>query len=75
MSKTIVNEFIEKLTRIESEMKLLSEDRKALMEEYEDKIDLKALKAAIRIVKIKSKLGTSEPECDNYIDQIDGRLE
>ena len=44
------------------------------MEEYEEKIDLKALKAAIRIVKIKSKLGSSEPECDNYIDQIDGRF-
>ena len=74
MSKLIVNEFIEKLTRIEGEMKLLGEDRKALMEEYEEKIDLKALKAAIRIVKIKSKLGDSESECETYIDEIDGKI-
>ena len=39
MSKSIVNEFIEKLTRIEGEMKLLGDDRKALMEEYEEKIN------------------------------------
>jgi uncharacterized protein (UPF0335 family) len=72
MSQTVVAEFMEKLTRIEGEMRLLAEDRKLLMEEYEDKIDLKALRAAIRIVKIKSRLGDSEPECDSYIDQIDG---
>lgn len=75
MPNSIVDEFIEKLTTIENEMKLLGDDRKALMEEYKEKIDLKALKAAIRIVKIKSKLGSSEPECDNYIDQIDGRFD
>jgi len=72
MSQSVVKEFIEKLTQLEGEMRLLSEDRKALMEEYEDKIDIKALKAAIRIVKIKSRLGDSEPECDSYIDEIDG---
>lgn len=74
MSKTLVEEFIEKLTRIENEISLLVDDRKALMEEYKDKLDLKALKAAMRIVKIKSKLGDSEPECESYIDQIDGIL-
>jgi len=74
MSKTLVEEFIEKLTRIENEISLLVDDRKALMEEYKDKLDLKTLKAAMRIVKIKSKLGDSEPECESYIDQIDGIL-
>lgn len=74
MAETVVKEFMERLTSIENEMKLLSDDRKALVEEYKDKIDLKALSAAIRIVKIRAKLGASEPECDNYIDQIDGRV-
>jgi len=74
MAETVVKEFMERLTSIENEMKLLGDDRKALMEEYKDKIDLKALGAAIRIVRIKSRLGASEPECENYIDQIDGRI-
>ena len=74
MADTVVKEFIEKLTRIEGEQKLLNEDKKALIEEYKDKIDMKALGAAIRIVRIKAKLGASESECDTYIEEIDGRL-
>jgi uncharacterized protein (UPF0335 family) len=74
MADTVVKEFIEKLTRIEGEQKLLNEDKKALIDEYKDKIDMRALGAAIRIVRIKSKLGASESECDTYIEEIDGRL-
>ena len=74
MADTVVKEFIEKLTRIEGEQKLLNEDKKALIEEYKDQIDMKALGAAIRIVRIKAKLGASESECDTYIEEIDGRL-
>ena len=74
MSNTVVSEFIEKLTRIEGEIHLLAEDRKELITDYKDKIDMKALMAAIRIVKIKSRLGSSEPECENLICEIDGRV-
>ncbi len=74
MADTVVKEFMERLTSIENEMKLLGDDRKALVEEYKDKIDMKALRAAIRIVRIKSKLGASEPECDTYMEEIDGRI-
>lgn len=72
--QSTVSEFIERLTQIENEQKLLAEDRKALIEDYKDKIDVKAMMAAIRIVKIKSKLGDSEPECETYICQIDGKV-
>jgi len=44
------------------------------VEEFKEKIDMKALMAAIKIVKIKSKLGASENECDTYIEEIDGRI-
>lgn len=74
MSTTILNEFIEKLSKLENEQRLLAEDRKALVEDYKEKIDMKALMAAIRIVKIKSKLGPSEGDCENYIEQIDGKI-
>jgi uncharacterized protein (UPF0335 family) len=74
MASPTVAEFIERLTSIENEQKLLAEDRKALVEEFKEKIDMKALMAAIKIVKIKSKLGASENECDTYIEEIDGRI-
>lgn len=73
MSNTIVSEFIEKLTTIENEIQLLAEDRKVLVDEYKSKIDMKALMAAIRIVKIKRRLGSSESECETYICEIDGK--
>ena len=72
---SVATEFIERLTSIENEQKLLAEDRKALIDEFKDKLDMRALMAAIRIVKIKSKLGDSEGECETYIDEIDGKLE
>jgi len=71
---SIATEFIEKLTSIENEQRLLGEDKKALIDEYKEKLDMKALFAAIRIVKIKSKLGSSEAECETLIDEIDGKI-
>jgi uncharacterized protein (UPF0335 family) len=71
---SVATEFIERLTSIENEQKLLAEDRKTLIEEFKDKMDVKAMMAAIRIVKIKSKLGESESECETYIDEIDGKI-
>ena len=71
----IVTELIERLTRVENEMKLLQEDRKVLYEEYKEKLDLKAFKAAVRIAKIKSKLGeTSEVEMENMLDAVEDKL-
>jgi len=72
---SIASEFIEKLTSLENEQKLLNEDKKALISEYKEKLDMKALFAAIRIVKIKARLGDSESECETYIDEIDGKIE
>jgi len=71
---SVATEFIERLTSIENEQKLLAEDRKALIEDFKDKMDVRAMMAAIRIVKIKSKLGDSESECETYIDEIDGKI-
>ena len=71
----IVTELVERLTRIENELKLLQEDRKVLFDEYKEKLDLKAFKAAVRIAKIKSKLGeTSEVELENMLDTVENKL-
>lgn len=51
--KALVKEFIGKLEHIDNEVQLLKDDRKELIEEYSDRLDMKTLKAAIRIVEIK----------------------
>ena len=62
-----VQELIEKLTRIENEMKLLQDDKKVLFDEFKNKLDVKAFKAAVQIAKIRSKLGDSE---EGQLDQM-----
>jgi uncharacterized protein (UPF0335 family) len=66
-NETTLDEFIKRLFNIENEQKLLSEDRKQLIAEYKDKLDVKSVQAAIRIVKIKSKLDSSDEELDSLI--------
>jgi uncharacterized protein (UPF0335 family) len=69
-----VSEFIERYLNIENELSLLQEDRKSLFEEFKEKLDLKALRAAIRIAKIKSKLGDSESEMETMLGPIEEKL-
>ncbi len=73
-NKELVSEFIERYLRIENELSLLQEDRKILFAEFKEKLDIKALKAAIRIAKIKSKLGDSETEMENMLGPIEEKL-
>lgn len=54
--KKVLVEFMERYTRVENEMDLLKEDAKTLLEEFEDRLDTKTLKQAIRIVRAKKKI-------------------
>ena len=65
--KTVLSEFIEKYIKIENEQKLLAEDRKYLIADYKDKLDVKAVQAAMRIVRMRSKLDMSDDEFDNML--------
>tara|TARA_Y100000034_G_scaffold134971_1_gene205072 strand:+ start:8102 stop:8335 length:234 start_codon:yes stop_codon:yes gene_type:complete len=69
-----IEEVVEQLLRIENEKKLLQEEQKNLLAEYKDKLDVKALKAALQIAKIKSRLGDSEPEMSNMLDTVEKKL-
>lgn len=51
--RELVEEFVKKYEHIENEIATLVEARKDLMDEYKEKLDLKTLKAALRVVKIK----------------------
>jgi uncharacterized protein (UPF0335 family) len=54
--KELLEKFMTRFTRIESEMELLKEDQKTLVEEFEDRLDTKTLRQAIRIVRAKKKI-------------------
>jgi len=69
-----IEEFVEKLVRIENEKKLLQEEQKNLFSEYKDRLDVKAVRAAVQIAKIKSRLGDSEPEMINMLDTVEKKL-
>tara|TARA_Y100001937_G_C7053070_1_gene300070 strand:- start:394 stop:630 length:237 start_codon:yes stop_codon:yes gene_type:complete len=73
-NKEVVKELVEKLLTIENEITVLQEDRRDTLSEYKDRLDLKAFRAALRIAKIKSKLGNSENELDNILDVVEDRL-
>lgn len=52
----IVKEFVEKLKTIKNEQELLKQDEKELLEEYAEKLDMKTLKAAMRVVAVREKI-------------------
>lgn len=54
--KQTVGDFIRRLKNVESELELLKEQKKELVEEYKDQLDMKTLNAALRAVKIKKKV-------------------
>lgn len=69
MNTESVRELVEKITQIDGEIKLLQEDRKSVLEEYKDKLDLKAFKAAMRIVKLRENVDSTE--LDNIIEVLE----
>jgi uncharacterized protein (UPF0335 family) len=69
-----VLELVERLITLENEIKLLQEDKNHLFVEYKEKLDIKAFKAAIRIAKIKSKLGDSEITLEELLPAIESKI-
>ena len=55
------------------QMQMILKIKKEVLKEYEGQhgIDVKALKAALRIAKIRAKLGDSTYEADQMLEYID----
>jgi uncharacterized protein (UPF0335 family) len=51
--KRLVKEFVSRIQNVDNEIELLKEDRKAVIEDYSDKLDIKTLNAVLRILKIQ----------------------
>ena len=73
-SRTVLAEFVEKWVRIENEKKLLAEDIKLLIADYKDKLDVKAVQAAIRLLKMKSRLDMSDDEFDSIVSSLEKHM-
>lgn len=62
ISRPVVQEFIEKVIAFDAEKKELAAAEKELYDDYKDKLDVKAFRAAVRIAKIRSKLDSDEEQ-------------
>lgn len=51
--RALVKEFMGKIEAVDNEIDLLKTDRKEIIEEYTDKLDMKTLTAALRVLKIQ----------------------
>ena len=65
MNKQTVAELVERLTKVNNEIKLLQEDRKELLADYKEKLDIRAFKAAMRITKMREEV--DEAQLDNIL--------
>lgn len=52
--RALVKEFIGKIESIDNEVELLKQDRKDVIEDYSEKLDMKTLNAALKVIKIQS---------------------
>jgi len=68
--KKTVGEFVRRLKTVEGEMELLKEQRKDLIEEFKEHLDMKTLNAAIRTVKIKKKVDHKDT-FDAFVDILE----
>jgi uncharacterized protein (UPF0335 family) len=69
-----VKELIERFVSLENELKILKEDKKNLFDEFKEKLDVKAFKAAVQIAKIRSKLGDSEIQLDEMFEAVADKI-
>ena len=54
--KALVKEFVEKIENVDNEIELLKNDRKELIEEWSQKLDMKTLNAALKVIKIQNEV-------------------
>lgn len=65
-----IKDLVEKITSIDNEIKLLQDDRKTLLEDFKGKIDIKAFKAAMRIIKVRESVDNRD-ELDTILDVLE----
>ena len=67
--RTLVKEFITRIESIDNEIELLKGDRKEVIEEYTDKLDMKTLQAALKVLRIQQGV-THRDTYDLFIEAL-----
>ena len=74
-NKELIHELIDRILTIEGEITLLQEDKKAVLYEHKEKLDLKAFNAALRVARIKSKLNAvSDAEFEDMLENAEDKI-
>jgi uncharacterized protein (UPF0335 family) len=68
-AKETIKELVERLTNIENEIKLLQEDRKNLISDFSERIDVKAFRAAWSTMKAKKRVDGNE--FDSILEELE----
>jgi len=68
--RALVKEFVGKIETIDNEVELLKNDRKEIIEEYTEKLDMKTLQAALRVVKIQKSVAHKDT-FDLFLEALD----
>lgn len=66
----LINEFIDQYQYIENEINDLKKSQKDLIEKYKNSLDIKSLKAAISVAKIKKKV-TDKNNFDIFLEILE----
>ncbi len=75
MNTETLNELVDRLLTIENEMNVLRDDKKNLLAEFKEKLDIRSVQAAMRIAKIKMRLTeTSDETLDSMIANIEKKI-
>lgn len=69
---SVVEEFTKRLATVDQEIELLKADRKELIEEFKEKLDMKTLNAAMKIVKTK-RATEHKHTLDTFLEIIETR--
>lgn len=68
--RSLVKEFINKIESVDNEIELLKTDRKEIIEEYQDRLDMRTLQAALKVVKIQKSVEHKDT-FDLFLEAID----
>ena len=58
--KALVKEFMTKVQSVDDEIETLKEDRKEIIEEYQDRLDMKTLQLALKILKLQNSVARKD---------------
>jgi uncharacterized protein (UPF0335 family) len=51
--RKLIGEFMNRVSNVDNEIEQLKEDRKDLIEEFSDRLDMKTLQVALRVLKLQ----------------------